>query len=163
MKSENKKTVKKEVKKLTPEMKAELAEKEMIKDVHSKVKAGEEKRASKPKAAEKEAVILEPKVKGKDLKKSKEKKAKKEEYEIPPLEKKPKATKVLKDSKKKKTPKGLSNIKIAEQLLADEATEKVILLRFTKVYEGKDVTDVDFIAKRAKIYMEIAKKNANKS
>ena len=63
--------------------------------------------------------------------------------------------------KEKKAPKARaeSNEAIGERLLKEKANEATILATFTKVYKDKSgVTDKKFVAARAAIYMNIAKK-----
>jgi hypothetical protein len=55
-----------------------------------------------------------------------------------------------------------SNEKLAVRLLKEKADDKAILASFTKVYKEKGIVDKTFIAKRASIYMEIAKKKVAK-
>jgi hypothetical protein len=71
-----------------------------------------------------------------------------------------KETKKEKPAKKSKEPRGQSNQQLADQLLADEASEKEIIKAFTERYKDKDGADEDWIAKRAAIYMKIAERNA---
>jgi hypothetical protein len=48
---------------------------------------------------------------------------------------------------------------IADRLLKEKATDKVINATFAKLYrDRKGITDTEFVAKRATIYMDIAKK-----
>ena len=140
------------MKHLSKEQKEERKNQKAVKVVADKIRTANEKEVNKPKVAEKAAVILEPTVTGKDLKKVKEKKETLKDLKTP-------IAKMLKDTKKK-TPRGPSNVAIAEKLLTDKATDKTILKTFTKIYKDKDpALSTEFIAERTKIYIKIAKKH----
>ena len=79
-----------------------------------------------------------------------------EEEEEAPVKAKAKE-KTKKAPPKEKKEKTETNQALAARLLEEEAGTKEINAAFKKVYEAKGVDDMDFIKKRAGIYMKIAK------
>jgi len=61
---------------------------------------------------------------------------------------------------KAKKQKRQSNLELGRALLAEKADEKKILAAFTKAYRVAGKTDLEYIKKRAVIYMRIAAKSA---
>ena len=61
------------------------------------------------------------------------------------------------------TAKRISHLQLGPALLAQKASEAEILAAFTKSFTSRGVTSAEFIAKRATIYMHIARKAAAKA
>ena len=60
--------------------------------------------------------------------------------------------------KKESKPEAVSNIPFMKQMLVDKKDDAAIQKAFTKRYSDKGITDKSFIAKRIKIYKNIATK-----
>jgi hypothetical protein len=69
-----------------------------------------------------------------------------------------KETKATEKVKKEPKVRGESNEAAGERLLKEKASEATIIAHYTAYYKAHGVTDKVFIAKRAAIYMKIAKK-----
>ncbi len=79
-----------------------------------------------------------------------------------PVEKevvKPEAKKKPTAKKKKEGGTKVTGHSLAADLLESKASEKEITAAYTKFYADKDINDDAFIEKRAKIYMNLAKKD----
>ncbi len=73
----------------------------------------------------------------------------------------PKTVAPSQTTKPESKPKRQSNLELGRELYARKATEKEVVAAYSKVYAGSG-KDAAWIAKRAAIYMRIAKRESEK-